>query len=89
MPTKKYIAKILVVVEADSVAEACDAMSGAMSETLHTSGMITDWAYPYDPDLGEVGLPQRVAEKHNSDRQEYWDGVDLNPIYAHSKYEPL
>lgn len=43
--TKRYIARIYVVVEADSESDAADAMTGALSETLKYSGAIVDWSY--------------------------------------------
>lgn len=40
-----YIARINIVVEADRAAEACDAVSAAMSENLMASGALIEWAY--------------------------------------------
>lgn len=41
----RYIARVYVVVEAESESDAADAMTGALSETLKYSGSIVDWSY--------------------------------------------
>lgn len=41
----RFISQVFIVVEADSESEACDAMSGALSENLKYGGAIVDWSY--------------------------------------------
>jgi hypothetical protein len=41
----KYLAKVLVLVDANSEDEACDAISGLLSETAKFDGLIDEWAY--------------------------------------------
>lgn len=43
--TKTFIAQVHIVIEADSYAEACDAISAALTENLQYGGAILDWAY--------------------------------------------
>lgn len=41
----KYISRLYMVVEADSEAEAADAMSAMLSENLMMGGHLVNWAY--------------------------------------------
>lgn len=41
----RFISKLHIVVEAESVTEALDAMTGALTETLKYEGHIVDWSY--------------------------------------------
>ena len=45
MPRTVYTAAICIAVAADSEAEACDAISAAMSANLMQSGALVDWKY--------------------------------------------
>lgn len=40
-----YRATVHLLLEAESEAEACDAVSGALTENLESNGMIEDWGY--------------------------------------------
>jgi hypothetical protein len=66
----RFISQVLIIVEADNVTDACDAMSGCLSETLKYDGHIVDWSYVKRPGfrIGTDGydLPKLIAEPHQS-----------------------
>lgn len=44
----KFISRVFIVVEASDEAEACDAMSGALTESLKYNDLIVEWSYSKD-----------------------------------------
>lgn len=65
-----YIATVQIAVVADSVAEACDAISECLSENLQRVGAIVDWSYLSDGkgeyvqpvDKGAIEMPIEEGE---------------------------
>lgn len=86
-----YIAKVLIAFEADSVAEACDAVSAMLSENLqHGSGALLDWSYHADHDGGAYTFthPRRtpiIATAWTEDGP----GTSMNTIFDEAEEEPL
>lgn len=72
----RYISRLYIVVEADSEAEACDAMSACLSETLKYDGHIVEWGYTSDGEF--YSAPREVAPEYQS--------VELDP--ADVSYSP-
>ena len=72
----RYIAQVLIVVEADSVGEAADAMSGALSETLKYDGHIVEWSYGREGD--NYQFPRRLPAGLPDDLED----EDLGDLYA-------
>lgn len=67
-----YVATIKVAVIAENPYEACDAMSGAMSENLITSGAIQDWQY------AELGEPEKIFTDKGELSEPYNEGDIFN-----------
>lgn len=73
----RYIAQVLIVVDADSASEAADAMSGALSETLkYRDEAIVEWSYCRDGD--NYQFPRPIPESADTDLED----EDLSGLYA-------
>lgn len=69
---KFYRASIEILIRAGGEGEACDGMSGLLTETgIYDSGLIADWAYSHGP--AEVDVPD-----DEQGREEYFADGNLN-----------
>jgi hypothetical protein len=65
MAKKIYVATVKIAVIAENPHEACDAMSGALTENLILSGGILDWRYD------ELGEPEKIFTDKGEMPQNY------------------
>lgn len=59
----KYVAKVQILIEADSEAEACDSISECLSGNLKYNGAILDWSYLPDSYEAPVEVSNEKAEE--------------------------
>lgn len=85
-----YIAKVLIAFEADSAAEACDAVSAMLSENLQQGGGLLDWSYHADYDGGAYSFTHpRHTPIIAAEWTEDGPGSDMNTIFDEAEQEPL
>ena len=79
----RYIASVLIVVDADEAAEAADAFSGALSENLKYGGAIVEWSYAAEN--GRYIHPRRVPDSAPTDLED----ADLTELLKESVEESI
>ncbi len=75
-----YIANVLIIVEAETQAEARDAVSECLTHTLEAQGMIKDWSYQKAKTEERYTAPRLLAEDAivggaNSDLPDLWENA--------------
>jgi len=71
----RFISKLHIVVEAESVNEAFDAMTGALTETLKYEDQIVDWSYAGTEEHGytyPVPLSQDAPDDLDEEELSVW-----------------
>lgn len=84
-----FIARILVVVEADDEADACDTFSETLSENLKANGAIVDWGYSIDEGGKDYSGPREMPEPWASAIDFAGEHITLDPLWAASRRETI
>lgn len=78
----RYIAKVLLVVDADGDGDACDAVFHALQENLVEKGMLVDWAYALN-DGSRVSVPRELPS-HLQGINEF-EGISLDLAFRDAR----
>ncbi len=80
----RYIAKVLIVVEADDDDEAYDAVSAGLSDNLKYSGAIVEWSYTLSQATQRWRRPRRLPPSAPDDLQD----ADLDALWMDAQPKP-